>query len=849
MNPQLLAARLVTLVISVTAFASTLVAQELTGIEAALPAIRQLNDPVALLSALNGAAMQKMQAGDVEKAITYIDESISIARKHGDAALLQGPLMTATMILNKASPDRATKFLLSVLNGEQGKPEIERAILQRLGEHLQRSGDIVAAIQVFHDFQLKCKQQDPKSDVTAWALLQYGQACLNGRMFDLAQPALTECKQLSEEIGRNEIAAICSASLGNACLGTEQYEVAANLFLAQLESAKKAKDESQAYSAIVGLVMALIGDGKFDDAQQVLQNNIPDSKGFMKGELLGLQSILHLVDGSPDKALKASQDAASEKLAALPFISRAMVSSQTIMHDRLKQSYIHYQLDDNASCLKAAGQAMDGYEKVKAQITKAAAMGAEGLDSALTGYSSTLASISEIRQQAFVDDRKLEQAFLESESSRGQAQIEAMKKLFQASGSELSENDITIEQIKALASENGVTFVEFSVVNSIDFQTRSVLGAAGDKFDAQRVLAWIVQPSGQIEFVDLMLPLSVQEIVSKVRAEVAPPKPGQSAKPSEKPAPENGENRTEQRTQEKESSEAPASGASTKYQRLAYDLLWKPIAEYLPADAKKQVVVIPDAELYALPFATLLANNEKPLIETHTLSMAGSIELYRLALARRKAIKGFDGKQVLVVGNPEMPKYKFRPDKPPAPLDPLPGSEKEANTIAGMFGIEPLIGKDATESAVKTKMQTAPVIHMATHGLLEADSVFTRNYLSSMALAADAKSDGFLTVREVMAMELDAELAVLSACDSGRGKITGDGVVGLSRAYLSAGVPNVVVSLWPVSDQATAFMMVQFYNALGKGESKTAALRTAIPCNAQRSSEPRDFGHPSFCMG
>ena len=240
-----------------------------------------------------------------------------------------------------------------------------------------------------------------------------------------------------------------------------------------------------------------------------------------------------------------------------------------------------------------------------------------------------------------------------------------------------------------------------------------------------------------------------------------------------------------------------------------------------------------------MPFAALLDAQSKPVIESHTIVTSGSIELFRLALERRRAVGQFDVQDILIVGNPEMPKYRFRPDKPAAPLDPLPGSEREANAIASMFSVSALIGKDASESVVKQRMQTAPVIHMATHGLLEADNVFTRNYLSSMALAADEQSDGFLTVREVMEMELDAELAVLSACDSGRGKITGDGVVGLSRAYLTAGVPTVVVSLWPVSDQATAYMMVQFYAALGKGQSKAAALRTAMLATRAQAPAPK----------
>jgi CHAT domain-containing protein len=79
----------------------------------------------------------------------------------------------------------------------------------------------------------------------------------------------------------------------------------------------------------------------------------------------------------------------------------------------------------------------------------------------------------------------------------------------------------------------------------------------------------------------------------------------------------------------------------------------------------------------------------------------------------------------------------------------------------------------------------------------------------------------------------------MSACDSGRGKITGDGVIGLSRGYLAAGVPSVMVSLWPVSDRSTAILMVNFYQGLKSGQSKAASLRSAMLKNRERFQEPK----------
>ena len=130
-----------------------------------------------------------------------------------------------------------------------------------------------------------------------------------------------------------------------------------------------------------------------------------------------------------------------------------------------------------------------------------------------------------------------------------------------------------------------------------------------------------------------------------------------------------------------------------------------------------------------------------------------------------------------------------------APLAALPGAEAEANAIAQMFGVLALVGDEASETSVTNRLADASVIHLATHGLLESDNIYTQSYLSAIALTPTDQDDGYLTVREVMKMKLKADLAVMSACDSGRGKITGDGVIGLSRGYLAAGVPSVMVSL------------------------------------------------------
>ncbi len=110
--------------------------------------------------------MQKMQADDAENAIYYIAESVRLTRKQEDGSLIQDPLMAATHILKRTSPERATRFIIDLPNAEQGKAEGEKIILQWLGEHFQQSGDIIISTQVPHDFQAKCRQNDQTSETS-----------------------------------------------------------------------------------------------------------------------------------------------------------------------------------------------------------------------------------------------------------------------------------------------------------------------------------------------------------------------------------------------------------------------------------------------------------------------------------------------------------------------------------------------------------------------------------------------------------------------------------------------------------------------------------------------------------
>jgi len=166
--------------------------------------------------------------------------------------------------------------------------------------------------------------------------------------------------------------------------------------------------------------------------------------------------------------------------------------------------------------------------------------------------------------------------------------------------------------------------------------------------------------------------------------------------------------------------------------------------------------------------------------------------------------------------------------------------------VSGLFpGARILLGRDATEEAIKSLAPQARRLHFACHGLL--DERFPLNSALAFSIpdhVEEGHDNGLLQAWEIFEdLRLDADLVTLSACDSGLGKeMGGEGLVGLVRAFQFAGARSVLASLWSVSDVSTADLMKRFYGYLREGRSKDEALRAA-QTDLIRS---RDFAHPYY---
>ena len=269
-------------------------------------------------------------------------------------------------------------------------------------------------------------------------------------------------------------------------------------------------------------------------------------------------------------------------------------------------------------------------------------------------------------------------------------------------------------------------------------------------------------------------------------------------------------------------------------------MLLAPASELLAG--KTRVLVLPDEALNLIPFDLLTLSSERyrPMIKDMTVRVAPSLR-FLVYNAKRESSQG--GKEVFALGDPVYGKGPPAGSSPSLPTKvamrgsdfleyfaPLPETRTEVASIARVFpdGTQTvLLGEQATESAVKkANLKGFRYVHFATHGVLGGDVPGLAE--PALVLGNEPGEDGFLTSSEVLALKLSADLAVLSACKTGTGElVTGEGVMGMSRAFLVAGSRAVVVSLWSVESKATEQLMVAFYQHLKEGLEAPEALRQA----------------------
>ena len=340
-----------------------------------------------------------------------------------------------------------------------------------------------------------------------------------------------------------------------------------------------------------------------------------------------------------------------------------------------------------------------------------------------------------------------------------------------------------IQQIKQIAREHQANLIEYSIVENNNSHT--------ENNKESYLYIWVVKPTGDIYFRKVNLSASnilISDLVKESRNSIFRSK--EYLQPLHK----------------------------------LYKVLIQPIEDLLPTDPQAHIILIPYGSLFLVPFSALVDIDGHYLIEKHTLLTAPSIQSLSLTRQNLQRIKKFS-RNILVIGNPALIQPPF--------------SKVEALTIAKLYGTQAITGQSATKDFVVKHMTQSGMIHMATQAHYIDDSSGSPSFIS---LTPSTMNDGSLNSNEILDMKLHANLVVLSGCNTARGIVTSDGVVGLPRSFMIAGVPSIIASLWSIGDPETSDLMIEFHRNLKlRGLDKAQSLRQAMLTEMKTYPSPKNW--------
>jgi CHAT domain-containing protein/tetratricopeptide (TPR) repeat protein len=283
--------------------------------------------------------------------------------------------------------------------------------------------------------------------------------------------------------------------------------------------------------------------------------------------------------------------------------------------------------------------------------------------------------------------------------------------------------------------------------------------------------------------------------------------------------------------------------------RALHDLLIAPAAAQIAS--RPRLVIVPDGPLWELPFQALMPRAGRYLVEDRAVSYVPSLTVLREMHARRRPV---GAGSLLALANPTLGETVSRPGLAlmgGEGLAALPDAEEQTRALAALYPARDrrvYVGAEAREDVFKREAGRHRLLHLATHGLLDdANPLYSQLVLA--APRPGEAEDGLLEAREILGLDLDADLAVLSACETGRGQISGgEGLIGLSWSFFVAGCPTTVVSQWKVESRSTSALMVAFHKELRAGRTRADALARAMRSQMRRPQWRHPFYWASFAV-
>jgi CHAT domain-containing protein/tetratricopeptide (TPR) repeat protein len=748
---------------------------------------RAMNDQKTEGNALGSLGSVYSAQGEYDKAIEYYQQALALARQVNNPLAQSGALfILGNAYTNRGQYTKAIEYLQQALAifREIKNKEFEWQALQGIGAAFMYLGEYAKAIDYFQQSFAVTSETKNQSN-KGYVLNSFGNTYMSLGDYIQAIEFFQQSLAIARAIKDRGLEAATLNGLGNTFQLLGDYGKAIDYLQQSVSIAREIKDRKDEGTYLGNLGNNYIALGEYAKAidyfQQslVIARTIKDREG--EGRTLGNLGIAYKSLREYPKAIKYFQQdlEIAREIGNLPGQGRAL--------NNLGNAY--FESGNLTEAEKILRLGMEARESLREILGDNDAWKVSIFEQQVRTY--------HLLQQVLIAQNKTDAALEISERGRARAFVELLARRLSPQADALPTlKPPSVDDIKKIAQQQDATIVEYSLVSD------------------KELFIWVISPNSKVTFrlVDLES-LGATKEGSPLRKLVAQTLQSLGV----------GEDRNGifevTRTN-------PAANPQhqTKSLKQLHQLLIQPIADLLPSDPEERVIFIPHQDLFRVPFPALVDSDGKYLVEKHTILTAPSIQV--LELTHKQQQHGSrSGQGALVVGNPS---------PMPSGFQPLLGAEKEALEVAQLLKTKPLIGSQATKPAVLQQLPNARIIHLATHGTFNEQQPL----LGGVTLAQTGKetqNDGLLTAEEIFNLNssgkltLNAELLVLSACNTGRGRITGDGVIGLSRSFIAAGVPSVLVSLWSVPDAPTASLMSEFYtNLYQKKLDKAQALRMAM---------------------
>lgn len=794
----------------------------------------ELGDKKKIALALNSIGAVYSALGDYLPALEYYRKCLALCEETKDEQLISSPLLnigsTYRILGNNALAleyYQRSLPLAEVLNDKR------RAafVLSNIGQIHHSQSNYSQALQYLQKALALVQEAGHKADVVLYESL-IGNIHMARRDYALALVHYEKSLSLNESVGQESITVSTLQSIGNVHYLEGRTDRALEYFKRSLTLAEELRESAVTAGALIGLGTIYLAQGNNEAALAAAERALALSSQMQKADVLWMS---HNLIGRAQRALGKLEPARRSFDAAIDGIERMRAGlaggeqeSHRFLEDKLAP---YHSIIELLVATKSYPDALVYAERAKARtlldvlssgrvnVTKAMTKEEDERERALHGRIVTLNS------QLFQADQQrnnVRSTELKAQLEKARLEYEAFQANLYTAHPELKVQRgqplvLTLAEAEKLLTDARTAIIQYVVAESESY------------------VFVIARDAGKLAVTVHTVGLGSDKLATA----------------------------TESFRQQVASRDllfnAPA--------RRLYDLLIKPAEKQL--QGINALIIVPDGPLWDLPFQALYGDKGY-LLDDFVVSYAPSLSVLREmkrkwskiyttpSTHQRRGTANFlstkPAYDLLALGNPDLNVLEvaklslLRAED----LGPLSSAEKEVNTIGQLYGrnrSKVLVRERATEEEVKADAEKYRLLHVAAHAVLDdRNPMYSRIMLSR----EEKREDGMLEAWELMKLDLKAEMVVLSACQTARGRVgAGEGMIGMSWALFVAGSPTVVVSQWKVDSDRTSELMIEFHRNLVRGNGRRGAAMTkaeALRLAALKLRHGR-YNHPFYWAG